>query len=422
MGVYCQPVSANETAVVIGGANFRAYLAEFCSIVGNSYGIRIVSMETVLYRYQGDQGWQPGLDGDLDSEQTLVLLFSDLPPEQVGKALDPLRQAFPRARFMGCSTAGQIHQLHYLEQSASALVVRFEHCRLLYTCVPVDAKESFQATGEVLAAKLERPDLAAVLLLSDGLAVNGSALMDGVNHVLKGRVPVTGGLAADGDRFQHTWVLQDGRPASGCICALGILGDRLQFRHGSFGGWDVLGPERLVTRSQENRLYELDGQPALELYKRYLGDKARELPASGLLFPLALRRKREDREPKVRTLLGVDEASQSMTFAGDIPEGSLVQLMYANFDHLVEGAGRALEHFHPDETRGRETACLAVSCVGRRLVLGQRVEEEIESLAERLPPHTRLVGFYSYGELSPLASGYCDLHNQTMTVALWWEE
>ncbi len=379
-------------------------------------------MKTALYRHLGDQGWQPSLDSDLDSDRTLLLFFSDLPPEQVETALDPLRQAFPRARFMGCSTAGQIHQLQYQEQGASALVIRFDHSRLLTGCVAVDEQESFQAAGEALARQLDRPELAAVLVLSDGLVVNGSALMEGVNEVLQGRVPVTGGLAADGDRFQRTWVLQEGRPVSGHICALGILGDRLRVRHGSFGGWDVLGPERLVTRSRENRLYELDGQPALALYKRYLGEKARELPASGLLFPLALRREAEDQEPKVRTLLGVDEASQSMTFAGDIPEGSYVQLMYANFDRLVEGAGRALEHFHREEAEGREVACLAVSCVGRRLVLGQRVEEEIESLAERLPSNTSLVGFYSYGELSPLASGYCDLHNQTMTVALWWED
>ncbi|HHH13214.1 MAG TPA: hypothetical protein ENJ98_03165 [Thiolapillus brandeum] len=378
-------------------------------------------MDAKLYRYTEEGGWQPSFDSSLDGENTLVLYFSDLPGDRADAPLEGLKGAFPRSAMAGCSTAGQIHQQHYFERGASAAVIRFHRSCLRLNHVDIGDHGDFRAAGEALVRPLDRPDLAAVLILSEGLQVNGSAVMEGVNRVLGGRVPVTGGLAADGARFERTWVLSEGERVPGRICAVGILGDALGIGHGSFGGWDVLGPERLVTRSEGNRLFELDGQPALELYKRYLGEKAAELPASGLLFPLALRRQEDDREPKVRTILAVDEASQSMTFAGDIPQGSYVQLMYANFDRLVEGAGRALEDFDATEVGERPLVCLAVSCVGRRLILGQRIEEEIEALAERLPPQTRLLGFYSYGELSPLASGYCDLHNQTMTVTLWWE-
>jgi len=379
-------------------------------------------METELYSYDDKGGWQPPLNPSLDGSRSLVLYFSDLPPEIFPRSLESLRSAFPKAVLAGCSTAGQIHQEHFVEGGASAVVIRFDHCELRLNHVDFDGYGSFEEAGEALVAPLDCPELAAVLILSEGLTVNGSALMEGVNRVLRGRVPVTGGLAADGARFERTWVLNGVEPASGRVCAVGILGERLQVRHGSFGGWDVLGPERLVTRSEGNRLYELDGQPALALYKKYLGEKAWELPASGLLFPLALRRQEDDLEPKVRTILSVDEEVQSMTFAGDIPQGSYVQLMYANFDRLVEGAGKALDSFHKEEAGVHPVVCLAVSCVGRRLILGQRIEEEIEALKERLPEQARLLGFYSYGELSPLASGYCDLHNQTMTVTLWWEE
>ena len=378
-------------------------------------------MRSELHQYQPGAGWRPAIDAGMDGESTLVLLFSDLPEEDVRAAVAEVRARLPRALFMGCSTAGQIHQQHFQERSATALVVRFDRCRLRLHYEAVDDTSDFRGTGRRLVAPLEAPDLAAVLVLSEGLVVNGSALMDGVNQVLEGRVPVTGGLAADDDRFQRTWVLVEDEPRARHICALGLYGDGLEVRYGSFGGWDVLGLERVVTRSEGNVLYELDGQPALELYKRYLGEKAAELPAAGLLFPLALRRKLDDIEPKVRTILGVDEARQSMTFAGDIPQGAFVQLMYANFDRLVEGAGRALDGFSVEEAGDAPLVCLAVSCVGRRLVLGQRVEEEIEALAERLPPQAHIAGFYSYGELSPLASGRCDLHNQTMTVTLWWE-
>lgn len=166
-------------------------------------------------------------------------------------------------------------------------------------------------------------------------------------------------------------------------------------------------------------LYELDGRPALGLYKAYLGDRASGLPATGLLFPLAIRTSQAEGKVLVRTILAVDEATQSMTFAGDIPEGVFAQLMRANFDRLIQGASEAatltFDH-HNGSHADSPTLSIAISCVGRRLVLGERTEEEIEATLEILPKGSRQIGFYSYGEISPYKSGACDLHNQTMTL------
>jgi len=105
-----------------------------------------------------------------------------------------------------------------------------------------------------------------------------------------------------------------------------------------------------------------------------------------------------------------------MTFAGDIPEGYYAQLMCANFDRLIQGAGEAAVSIGNGAATGQASLAIAISCVGRRLVLGDRAEEETEAALEALPPDTRQVGFYSYGEISPYATGHCDLHNQTMTL------
>lgn len=279
-----------------------------------------------------------------------------------------------------------------------------------------------ERAGVFIAEQLLRPGLRAVLVLSDGLNVNGSALVRGLTSLLPDGVVVTGGLAGDGSRFERTWVLRNGEPESGFVSAIGLYGDRVRIGHGSKGGWDVFGPERMVTRSEGSVLYELDGKPALPLYKNYLGDVAEELPASALLFPLSLRRDRGDKDSFVRTILAVDEGAQSMTFAGDIPQGHLAQLMRANYDRLIDGAAASALM-----TRGNgasDKACLSiiVSCVGRRLVLGERTEEELERAAEILPPGSAQVGFYSYGEISPFVFGGCDLHNQTMTLTTITEE
>jgi hypothetical protein len=253
-----------------------------------------------------------------------------------------------------------------------------------------------------------------MIVFSEGLAVNGSELVRGINFVTGPGVVVTGGLAADGERFRSTWVFDGGEPASRRVVALGLYGDRAVVTHGSKGGWDIFGIERHVTRSEGNVLFELDGKPALKLYKDYLGERASGLPATALLFPLAMRQAGDASKQLVRTVLAVNEETQSLTFAGDIPMGSLVQLMRANFDRLIQGASDAatLARAGGDGP----VLSLAISCVGRRLVLGQRTEEEIEATLEVLPSRTRQVGFYSYGEISPFASGPCDLHNQTMTL------
>jgi hypothetical protein len=284
-----------------------------------------------------------------------------------------------------------------------------------------DVKGSFQA-GEQLAASLDQDGLVHVLVISDGNEVNGSDLVRGLVKHLPSGVAVTGGLAGDGARFEQTLVFLDDAPEEGKIAALGFYGTRLKVGYGSLGGWDPFGPERLITRSAGNVLYELDGQSALELYKRYLGEYAADLPASGLLFPLSLRAK-EGETGLVRTILSVSEQDQSMTFAGDVPEGTFARFMKANFERLIDGAIGAAQTSYQIIGSSSPDLAILISCVGRKLVLKQRTEEEVEGVRDILGERTILTGFYSYGEIAPfIPSAACELHNQTMTITTFLEE
>lgn len=359
--------------------------------------------------------WSNEPDGALDSDRSLVILFgaSNLVdrPAPVRRVID----AYPRSRIMGCSSSGEIHGTRILDDSLAVAVAKFDRVTLRLAAARIAGVDESFAAGEEISRQLNAEDLRAVLVLSDGLQVNGSELVRGMNSILPPRVTVTGGLAGDGDRFQRTWVIAERRLTPGHVAAVGLYGNAVRVGHGSKGGWDAFGVERLVTRSRGNVLFELDGKAALELYKQYLGERAGGLPATGLLFPLTLRAGRDDDKRLVRTILAVDEATQSMTFAGDIPEGYYAQLMCANFDRLIQGAGEAALSTR-DGASASPALAIAISCVGRRLVLGERAEEETEAVLEVLPPDTRQIGFYSYGEISPYATGHCDLHNQTMTL------
>jgi len=371
-------------------------------------------MQIQTFTHGPGAGWSVVLPSELDSERTLLIVFGAAEYARRPKALAELAAAFPRSTIAGCSSAGEIHGYAVADHTLVVAVVRFERTALAVAATPIAAMADSAAAGARLGAELAPHNPQLVLVLSDGLSVNGTDLIRGLSESLPKNTMIVGGLAADGDRFMQTWVLVGGVPQSGHVTAVGLAGP-LQLGAGSQGGWDTFGPERRVTRAEGNVLYELDGKPALALYKEYLGELASGLPATALRFPLAIREDPDAGVPVVRTILAVDEAAQSMTFAGNVPMGWRARLMRSNHDRLIAGAMRAAADATTGMTGGPALA-LAISCVGRRLVLGQRTEEETEAALEALPAGSHQIGFYSYGEISPGGSATCELHNQTMTL------
>lgn len=367
--------------------------------------------------WTADAGWStsPFASKALDHAE-LVLVFAGPACFKDQAALDLLLERYPDAAFLGCSTSGEIADTRVRDASISAVAVQFERSRVKVTWAELRDADDSHATGIRLGGQLEHEGLVHAFVLSDGLQVNGTALARGLNESLPESVTVTGGLAGDGEQFGCTHIICGREVRQRVVAVAGFYGEHLRFGHGSLGGWDPFGPERVITKSNGNVLHALDGRSALELYKLYLGEHAQGLPATGLLFPLAVRA--HDAETAVvRTILSVDEEAQTLTFAGDVPEGSYARLMRANFDRLIDGALGAAR-ICTDTLGGAEPAlALLVSCVGRKMVLKQRIEEEVEAVREVLGARPVLAGFYSYGEISPLVpNAACGLHNQTMTI------
>lgn len=371
-------------------------------------------MQITQFLWTAGTGWSPALPPG-DANVQLVLLFGGGARLRNEEAMAALVAAFPQGHIAGCSTAGEVAATSVHDDTLVATAVRFEHCSVDSVDVALAPGDNGAKAAGRVARALVRPGLRHVLALCDGLAVNGSAFAHALRAALPPDVCATGGLAADGDRFSETLVCHGGQVGPARVVAVGLYGEALRVGYGSLGGWDSFGPMRQVTRSRGNVLFELDGQSALGLYRTYLGEHAAGLPGSALMFPLLLD------DPGggpglVRTVLGLDEAAGSLTFAGDVPQGAQARLMKANVDRLIDGAhgaaGASLQRL--DGASGG--LALLVSCVGRRLVLKQRVEEELEAVREVLPQAT-LTGFYSYGELCPQGNaGSCELHNQTMTI------
>jgi len=328
-----------------------------------------------------------------------------------------LRALYPAAEIVITSTSGEIIADGVYDDSIAVVAVEWERTQIRTAQIAVEDRMKSYEAGAQLARQLMRDDLAGVFIISEGNCINGSELTKGLSDTLPPQIPISGGMAGDADRFSKTLVGLNSDPTVGNVVGVGLYGNSVRIGHGSLGGWDVFGPEREVTDSDENVLYAIDGKRALDLYKEYLGKYAKDLPGAALLFPLSMK-ETPDSQPLVRTILSIDEEKGSMIFAGDMPKGALVRFMKANFDRLVDASATAsltsLNHL------GRQPElALLISCVGRKLVLGPRVEEEVEAAREVLGRDTVIAGFYSYGEISPLnPSARCELHNQTMTITV----
>ncbi len=356
-----------------------------------------------------------------DTNAQLALLFGSRAALEDFDSITSIRQQFPSAMLLGCSTAGEICDSRIFDDTVSVTAVRFDATRVVGTSVPIAKPGDSHAAGAALAQFLAADDLVHLFVLSDGLNVNGSELVKGLSENLPAGVTLSGGLSGDGTAFGETTVIFGETVGSRTVAAVGFYGDRLEVGCASLGGWDSFGAERLVTRSEGNVLYELDGFSALNLYKRYLGEHARDLPGSGLLFPLSIRNP-EDNSSVVRTILAVDEEAQSLTFAGDVPAGWYARLMKANFDRLIDGAIGAARASLVNMSDQQPDLAILISCVGRRMVLRQRTEEELEGVRDVVGSKAALTGFYSYGEISPFTpDAKCALHNQTMTITSFRE-
>ncbi len=363
----------------------------------------------------------------------LVLVFGGREFISNEELLAGIRRRYEDAHIVGCTTSGEILGTMVFDNSLTTTAVQFEATKIETASVSLEDPALSYEAGEELANFLHKPGLAHVFVLSEGLNINGSRLAAGMKAVLPNNISITGGLAGDGVLFSRTMTVADGYAKQNIVTAIGLYGDRIRIGFGSFGGWDPFGIDRLITKSSNNVLYEMDGKSVIDLYDNYLGEHAKDLPASGLLFPLSIRSKDSDKG-LVRTILGINRQEKSMTFAGDVPEGYYAKLMKANIDSLVNGAQDAAELSRYSLGSEPELAVL-ISCVGRKLVLNQRVEEEIEAVRDKLGEKCMFTGFYSYGEICPytrLTAGNgrnmysystgCELHNQTMTITTFMEE
>lgn len=359
-------------------------------------------------------------EGFQESEATLVLAFGERIFLENTQPYTFLKKRYPNSVIVICSTSGQISNSGLVENSLVITAMTFEKTTIKTSETDIQVNSDIQSLGNTIKSELFSDDLKSILVISEGSFVNGTELITELNRQTNNAIPIFGGLAGDEYHFEKTIVGLNADATQGKIVAIGFYGENIHFGFACEGGWTDFGPEREVTQSDKNILYKIGDRFALDLYKEYLGKYAEELPGSSLYFPLSMKED-ENKKPVVRTILSIDEKNKSMTFAGNIPLGSRVRLMKGNFDKLVDASYQAAHEIKEHQNKNPQLALL-VSCVGRKIVLGNRTEEEIEAVKEVFGKNLLVCGFYSHGEIAPTINKVaCELHNQTITITTLYE-
>jgi len=377
-------------------------------------------MQFETLKYENKQ-WQIE-ENILDRNRTdIVFTFGDRESIKEAEVFNSLKEIYPHANIVGCSSSGNILGDSISDSSLVATAISFKDAIIEVSVEDFSKEDDLYEVSKKLINNLPKENLKHIFILSDGLNMNGSILAKGVNSAVDTTIAITGGLAADGTDFLETWVIANEEAKQNRVVAVGFYGESITIESSCYSGWNEFGILRKITKSKDNILYEIDGQPALELYKKYLGVYAKNLPSSALDFPMSIKENQES-EPIIRSVLGVDEKRQALIFAGDVNEGYLARLMRASADGLINGSEIAAQQIK--RVNEKNALGLIVSCVGRRLVLKQLVDEELEVIGETLSSNVQLTGFYSYGELAPFSNEVltCNLHNQTMTLTVIYED
>lgn len=360
------------------------------------------------------------------SDAQLVLYFGAPGFEGYEALYKHLEATYPQAAIAGCTGGGAIQGDEICDDAVVVSAVQFKTTKVRLAERSLIERHTCFSTGVSLAQELNADDLKAILVFSEGLNTNGVDLTDGLIEILPKTVVVAGGLSSDGGNLMDSRISNHGKLISNGVVAIGFYGADFVAASAAVGGWSPFGPVRAITKATDNVLFELDGKPALDLYETYLGDEAKNLPASALIFPLGIINPELPEAEPVRSVIDINRQQRSLTLTIPISVGHNARLMRATNGDLTDGAENAalfsLQQFLEKGYKSDSFLSVLISCIGRRIMMGQDTISEVEAAADILGPAAQTIGFYSHGEIGKHPTmDHSSFHNQTMSVTLFAE-
>lgn len=322
---------------------------------------------------------------------------------------------------IGCSSAGEIVDENIYEKKISVLImdINKSYYNLLYKEIREETNyNSLQILGTEIVDVYENP---AVLLFTGGMTLDGDEVVNQIKKAKKSDYPIYGGMAGDDLTFEHTFSFTNNWITKKGVVALVINNDKVKVQGKCVSGWEGMGTKHQITKSKGNILYEIDGKPALEVYKNYFHFHThfkKEVLENNDFFesitgqyPLIINR--SDDYTIMRSPLVSDFKNDAIVLAGSVIEGEFFQFGIAPDFELLEKTTESFKNLKKEMPK--IDAALMINCKGRHTALGPEIIEEIEAIHKLWQAPT--VGFFSYGEIGNATNGTCEFHNVTCTLA-----
>lgn len=378
-------------------------------------------MQVEQRKWSKSTDWEVLSDHKLSNKANLVFVFGSTELVQDVNKFDEIRAMYPNAEIVVSSGSGEIMADETSTDTLCVTAIYFEQTKIKTLEIKLDdVKDSFDV-GAHISAHIDKDDLSNLMIFSNGDQINGSHLLTGLQFNLSETVPITGGLAGSYDPFSATYTGLNGIGVKGSVIGVGFYGNKLKIGHSSRAGWTPFGPERFITRSTNNVLFELNDEPVFDFYKKYLEGLFDDMQEAIRIYPLGIKTE-NGQDRLLRAFLNYDPKTGGALFAGDMPEGAKVRMMKSNVNSLIDAAGDAANSSTTPFDFEEPDLALCVSCVGRQFVLQDWIGEEIQSVNEIFKSKVPIAGFYSYGEIAPQAPRKKSaLHNHTMTITTFKE-
>jgi len=330
---------------------------------------------------------------------------------------------------VGGTTAGEISSAEF--STRSVVVMALSSDTLSFTTgIGKDMSRDEAACGVALVEDIRRQtsldDALSLLVLPNGMGGDGVKVIEGLHSALGPNIEIVGGYLGDDERFESTFQYHDGKVYKDAIPGLLFSGQGFRTGVGVRSGFASIGNRFYCTQAKGNVVGQFDEERALDVYKEFLGEElSKKLPGVCLEYPFGLIDEKVSIRGKeyfqLRCGLSVDHERGTISLAASIPEGSPITLTTASRGDIINGARLAAEQAQESLAGAKPQAVLMFSCVGRKLVLGRRTQEEVSAVRSVLGEDVPLLGFYTYGEIGPIDKMQGELaatrfHNETVVV------
>jgi hypothetical protein len=336
--------------------------------------------------------------------------------------LDTIMDAFPNLELIGCTTDGEISSILGCVEDSITLILFYSDTLEIMAgmgkCLSLNPLQTaIDAVGQAEEKMTNKSTFC--ITLAESVTVGGVSVINALKSRLGDEFPIFGGLAADQWSMKKTYQFYKREILTDTILVL-LFSGNIIFSSGLASGWTPIGHKKKTTKVDHNIVYEVDQEPILDFYNRYVGGDYKRVPTE---YPLAVFPNENSEKYYIRSPYTFNEKDRSVTFFGDVPENVVVQLVSGSIEKMSMASESALKEAIEAYKGNKPEAALVFTCSARKAILGLKVDKEYHYLQKNMPDHFPICGFYTYGEICPLENGRESyFHNGTIAVLLIGEE